>query len=105
VKSTIRRAPENPAFRLVELEDLVAGREIFMIDGSSGNYGFEHPISKITLDQIPVSDRGRGHYVRYHCTHAPSWDGQCFVPLDDFLGKLTASVPRDATHYWLPIGD
>jgi len=98
--AVIRRAPENASFRLVEREDLVAGTEIFVINPDAGPYEIEHPYSKIRLDEVPVSEGGHGLYVRYHCIAAPSWDGDCFVPVDEFVGERQDPT---TSRYWLPI--
>lgn len=97
--SSPRCAHENNEYRLVEREDIVAGAEILMIERERALADPAYPPSKIRLDDDPIADRDGVPYVYYHCTY-PEWDGQCFVPLDDFLGY----VDDDPHHvnYWLP---
>lgn len=97
--SSIRRAPENARFRLVNREDLVTGIEITMVDYDANPYQLAHPYQTIALDDEPVRDTVRGLYVYYHCIR-PIWAGQCFVPLANFIGEVKDFYD---TRYWLPI--
>jgi hypothetical protein len=100
----IRQAPETrEPYRLVEAEDILLGREdIIMIDLTHFRPGL--PVTlwrtwKIRLDDEPLRDTEFGPCVFYYCTE-PFWDGQCFVPLADFLGKVDFG-PGDHTRYWI----
>jgi hypothetical protein len=105
--SVIRRAKGNPSYRLVNEDELVAGLEVFMVDIDI-KYVVENPYSKITLDENPIRKRAEGNsFVYYHCTSAPKWVGQCFVP----VSKFTTSVDDHQQYvgggpryeYWLPL--
>jgi len=98
--ATIRPAIESHAHRLVEESDIVAGAEIEMIEREKVQRDPFHPTNKITIDDDPIRDGGRGRYVYYHCTK-PAWDGQCFVPLEVFLGNGNDEGSHHV-NYWLP---
>lgn len=95
--SSFRRAPENPRFRLVDREDLVTGARITKVDHDAGPYQLAHPYQTIVLDDVPVLFVEGVTYVLFRCSR-PIWEGQCFVPLDSFVGEV-----RDFydARYWL----
>ena len=73
--------------------DLVAGAELLMVDVERymerHNQGISIGIicnTRIKLDDEPIAPSKRDpntEIVFYHCM-MPPWDGQCFVPIDDF---------------------
>ena len=84
-------------YRTPVREDLVAGREMYMVEVERYMQGRNHGIdpavlaTKIKLDDEPIKPSNndpKQEVVFYHCM-VPYWEGQCFVHLEDFL----------ATHY------
>jgi hypothetical protein len=81
-------------YRLATREDLVDGAQMIMIDASN-DFMFKSGVSpevlgtKIKLDFSALKKSnfpGETFFVYYHCID-PSWDGDCFVPLEIFLGE------------------
>jgi hypothetical protein len=73
-------------------DDLVTGADLLMVEVEtfmqlpSMDPAITSCGTRIKLDDPPIRpsniDEGK-KVVYYHCT-MPPWDGQCFVPLDDF---------------------
>ncbi len=81
-------------YRPVTEVDLAPNQELILVDvsrfaTSSVGLSPRHAPGciSIKLDEEPIklSNSGDGYrVVYYHCT-MPPWDGQCFVPLEDFI--------------------
>jgi hypothetical protein len=81
-------------YRPVTEADLVPGCEMIMVEVerfTRVGHGLSPRLAPgcaiIELDNTPVASSRAGidkKVVLYHCK-VPQWDGQCFVPLDDFV--------------------
>ncbi len=83
-------------YRVPTRADLVPGAVLFMIDieqyTNFRNQNISSDIiftTKIKLDDEPIAPSNANpnkEVVFYHCM-MPPWDGQCFIPLDDFCAS------------------
>jgi hypothetical protein len=78
-------------YRFLTREDLVEGAEIMMVEMESyfsyPQHAYRDPRAcgtLIKLDRDPIRESNGEDFVFYHCTY-PRWEGDCFVPLKQFL--------------------
>lgn len=76
-------------------EDLVPGVELLMVEVEQFMEPHNQPMNpsitgtRIKLDDKPIAPSNfdsKREVVFYHCV-TPGWDGQCFVPLLDFIAS------------------
>lgn len=100
----LRLAKANPAFRMVNAEELAPGLKVYMVDVRGGD-DLDDPQIQITLDEDPVRRSERtGEFLVFYSY--PDWDGQCYVPVSEFVAytedKPVHPGPYDF-EYWLPV--
>ncbi|MBY0473118.1 hypothetical protein K2Q00_02415 [Patescibacteria group bacterium] len=97
-------------YRAPTKADIVPGAELLMIDVERymqpHNQGTSLGVvcsTRIKLDDEPIalSNDGSGkEVVFYHCT-MPSWNGQCFVPLEEFCSSGYRTGCYENDHRWI----
>ena len=106
-EKTLRRAPQNGLYRLVEFEDIAPGAVFYSTERKHVQRDPNSFLLKYRLDDDPVIEVKRGgittSYVSYYHVDDITRSDQHFVTLAHFLGEREPSEYRDEMVYWLPI--
>ncbi len=85
--------------RWVRMKDIEPGKELLMVELSPEFCNHIDPTLVGTLIQI---DKLEDDTVFYHCIN-PTWNGQCFVPLDTFLKhEYKGGWTSERMAFWIP---
>ena len=91
IPDLLKRFTDGHKYRQVTREDLVPGamlihmeiRTSVPIHENSNNLGcLPYTQTEIRIDDKAFNDENT--HVLFHCV-SPGWDGQCFVPIDEFV--------------------